>query len=176
MITEHVTVEIDEEYMDYLTAAGTQPDPPGEVVMVLPRPANRVLVSTKRFYPEGVFRLPTGKIKPAESPEQAFVRETREETGLDPAIESKIALVVHHCSCRKRSVDIRSHVFLASLTRDDPQPTEPREQITAYREVAPSELIAIADRLRALPGKWGPFGRFRASVHELVARSLSARP
>ncbi len=174
MITEHVTVEIDEEYMDYLTAGGTQPDPSGEVVMVLPRPANKILVSTKRFYPEGVFRLPTGKINPAESPEQAFVRETGEETGLDPAIESKIALVVHHCSYHERSVDILSHVFLASLTRDEPEPADLQEQITAYREVAPSELIAVAERLRALPGKWRSFGRFRASVHELVARILSA--
>ena len=49
-------------------------------------------VETDKQYPEGVFRLPTGTITPVGSPQEAFERETREETGLTASIECKIGL------------------------------------------------------------------------------------
>jgi len=61
----------------------------------------RVLM-TKRRWPEGPLRWNyiTGQVEPGESPEQAAIREVREEVGLDVAIERKLGERVHPSSGR----------------------------------------------------------------------------
>ena len=59
----------------------------GEVVLAICHGGNKVLLHTKSFYPDGVFRLLSGGIRPDESVENALLREAREETGLDVRIE-----------------------------------------------------------------------------------------
>jgi hypothetical protein len=54
----------------------------GEVVLIVQKPDDRILLHTKPFYPAGVFRLPTGGLKPEESINDGLVRELYEETGL----------------------------------------------------------------------------------------------
>ena len=49
-------------------------------------------VETGKQYPEGVSRLPTGRIRPVGSPQEAFEREAWEETGLAASMECKIGL------------------------------------------------------------------------------------
>src|SRR5687767_8110547 len=58
----------------------------GEVVLVIPDEEGRIWLHTKDFYPQGVYRLMTGGVKPKEAPDKAFLRETREETGLQVKI------------------------------------------------------------------------------------------
>ena len=172
MIREAVTVQIDKHYMDYLASTREGRNGGGEVIMVLPRPGGKVLVSSKYFYPEGVFRLPTGGINPIESPEEAFERETWEETGLVASIERKIAVIVHHCTNGSDRIDITSHVFLGSETSATPEPKDARERIREFMEVDARGLLVIADQLRGLFGRWQGFGRFRADAHDLVAHCL----
>ncbi len=179
MIREAVTVHIDRHYMsrymEYLARTKQGASDGRQVVMVLLRPGGKVLVSSKYFYPESVFRLPTGGINPFESPEEAFERETWEETGLTPSIERKLAVMVHHCINEGDRVDIASHVFLGSETSATPAPTDPGDRIREYREVSITELPAIANQLRGLFGRWQGFGRFRADAHDLVAQCLMRR-
>ena len=52
-----------------------------EVVLIVPRPDDCVLVHTKEFYPSGIWRLPTGGIQRSETIERALRREAVEETG-----------------------------------------------------------------------------------------------
>ena len=169
-----VIVEVDKEYLNYLAKARGDMDTRSEVVMVIQRPDGRVLVNSKSFYPAGIFRLPSGGIHPGESPEDAFTRETLEETGLPSIIESTIAEIIHHCVCGEDSVDITSHIFLGSLSTQMPHPIDISEQISDYKEVDIAELRHIAHQLNHLTGKWQGFGRFRAVAHELVADYLSS--
>ena len=82
MIVKSVKVELDAHYFNWLMAARGETDTRSEVIMVLPRPNGRVLTLTKSFYPTGTYNLPSGGIQPGETPEQAFLREVAEETGL----------------------------------------------------------------------------------------------
>lgn len=173
MIKKTVTIEINKEYLDYLAKARGDMDTRSEAIMALLRPEEKVLVSSKSFYPEGIFRLPSGGIHPGESPEEAFTRETLEETGLPSVIESKIAEVICCCTCGEESVEITSHIFLGSLTTQPPHPIDTDEQICAYKEVGINELQEIAVQLTHLTGKWQGFGRFRAFPHILVAEYLA---
>lgn len=147
-------------------------DSPGEVVMVMRRPAGRILVMTKDFYPEGVYRLPTGKMKPGESPEDALAREAFEETGA--RVSEKRLLGVVRCTLRHgaETVAYDSYVFVTPETSEPPTPHDADEGITDFREIAPSRLRDIADQLRALPEPWRDWGRFRAVVHDFVYREM----
>ena len=178
MIEKTVAVEIDAQFLHEIATARGAMDTRSEVVMVLPRPGGRVIVSRKVFYPEGTFRLPSGGIHPGESPEEAFVRETMEETGLSVSVDRKLARIVNHCVCGDDSVDITSHVFLGSPTTDPPCPIDEAEQLSDYREVDADGLCEIARHLRSLRvdsrgHEWWGFGRFRATANELVAELLA---
>ncbi len=164
---ECVTIQVEPEFLHEIVAI------PGEVVLVLPRPSGKVLTMSKSFYPEGVFRLPSGKIRPEETPEEAFVREVREETSLDVTPIAKLAEIVFHFVSGSEHAEVISHILLAPLTTDPPHPLDTSEQITAYEEVDVGELQAIAQRLRNLSGKWAGWGHFRAQAHDLVAKYLA---
>lgn len=162
------TVEIDRAYFDRLSGPNGAGSPYNEVIMVLPRPGGKVLVGSKYYYPHGLFRLPSGRIRPLESPEEAFLREAWEETGLQPAIESRIAEIIHLCVCGEDSLEARSHVFLGSKTEAAPRALDSAERVNAYREIGLPELLAIKDQLLSMFGAWQGFGRFRSHAHQVV--------
>lgn len=166
MKRECVTIRVEPEFLQEVA------DVAGEVVMVLPRPSGKVLTMSKSFYPEGIFRLPSGKIRPEETPEEAFIREVREETSLDVIPVAKLAEIVLHCVSGDEQADVTSHILLGTLTTDLPHPQDIGEQISDYREADAAELQAIAKRLRSLSGKWTGWGHFRAPAHEVVAKYL----
>lgn len=173
MITRTVIVEVSESYFNELTTARGDMDTRSEVVMVLPRPNGKVLVSTKDFYPAGTFRIPSGGIHPGETPEQAFIRETMEETGLDSKPETIIGKIEHDCRCDNKCAVITSYIVLGSPTSQPPHPIDESERISEYREVDIRKLRDIATQLRNLPGRWHGFGQFRATPHELTADFLT---
>lgn len=166
MKRECVTIWVEPEFLQEVA------DVAGEVVMVLPRPSGKVLTMSKSFYPEGIFRLPSGKIRPEETPEEAFIREVREETSLDVIPVAKLAEIVLHCVSSYEQADVTSHILLGTPTTDLPHPQDIGEQISDYREANAAELQAIAKRLRSLSGKWAGWGHFRTPAHEVVAKYL----
>src|SRR2546423_356546 len=89
-------------------APGKSAERRGEVVLAICSAGNKVLLHTKSFYPDGVFRLLSGGIHPDESVESALLREAREETGLDVRIEKFVALIQYESG-------IRQHPFASYL-------------------------------------------------------------
>ncbi|WP_394430791.1 (deoxy)nucleoside triphosphate pyrophosphohydrolase [Streptomyces sp. SGAir0957] len=72
------------------------PTPPRPVVVVaaaLYDDAGRLLAARRSAPPElaGRWELPGGKVEPGESPEQALVRELREELGVEARPEERVA-------------------------------------------------------------------------------------
>ncbi len=164
-----IEIEVEPEYLHELATNRGDEDTRTGVVLVLPRPGDKVLLITKSFYPPGTFRLPSGGVKPGESPEDAFKREAREETGLDAEPVARIETMTLRCRSGPVVLEITSHVILGSSTRDAPKANDEHEQISDYREVEASRLRDIAQRLSSLPGRWQGWGLFRAPAHFAAA-------
>lgn len=67
----------------------------------------------KYWYPDGIYRLPSGTVRLTEGVEEAAVRESKEETGLDVALERYLLRTESMFRHGNESCPWRSHVFLA---------------------------------------------------------------
>ena len=137
-----------------------------EVVIVVPRPGNKILVHTKKFYPQGIWRLPTGGLRRGEPVDAAIRREAREETGNDLLPLRFLFHLLYRW--RSDSKQFESFGFLTTEATGPIISADPREQITAFRDVTRDELAEIAEQLETLGGSWRGWGRFRAAPHRLL--------
>ncbi|MGC8861270.1 MAG: NUDIX domain-containing protein [Armatimonadota bacterium] len=167
-----IEIEIEPWYMHELATSRGDEDTRSEVVLVLLRPRGKVLAISKAFYPPGTFRLPTGGIRPGETPQEAFLREVDEETGLSSEPIRTIDTMVLRCKSGSESLDITSYVILGSPTSAPPEPNDLQEKITGYEEIDPAGLREVGERLSNLQGRWRSWGLFRAPAHFVVADFL----
>lgn len=157
----------------------TRADRFGEVAMAIRRPGGALLLSTKDFYPSGAFRLPTGGISHGEGILDALLREAHEETGLSTEVRRFLAWIDYLPPAGDDAV-FHTFAFLLDERGGTLGSLDPGERISAYREVAPADLEAVAERLEAatggapeIGGEWADWGRFRAVVHRAVAEALA---
>lgn len=147
----------------------------GEVCMVIRRPSGCLLTAIKTFYPPGAFRLPTGGIHHGETIEAALLREVYEETGLEVAVRRFLAVVEY-----TGSHAFATFAFLLDERGGSLGPTDPGEQIGAFREIEIAELPALAETLERAHelgtperiGSWRDWGAFRAIIHRAVYEVL----
>ncbi len=179
MIVKAVDVDLDEHYFHWLHSRGERSSY-SEVVMILPRPGDRVLTLTKSFYPEGTYNLPSGGIEPGETPELAFAREVSEETGLSVNLVGQIGRIEHHCLFDQSSLDFVSHVMLGTQTQEPAHAADPDESISGYIDASASDLARFSAHMRRMTGRWAGFGKFRATALDFAAdwleRRLGERP
>ena len=142
----------------------------GEVVFAIRNRRDKILLHTKSFYPSGVYRLPGGGIHWDEEVEAALFREVEEETGLPVTVDRFVGLILY--AVRQQPKPFASYVFLLRTQKLNPRVQDPREQISGFKEVSPSELHTATQRLRELSDDWRIWGTFRALAHELVANAL----
>lgn len=145
----------------------------GEVGMVILRPSGRVLVHTKEFYPDGVFRFPTGGIAWGESVLHALEREVWEETELTAEILRPLAVLEYRFTDGAREIPFVTYLFLLRHAPGNPSLQDADERIAGFDEVEKSQLYRVADALERLGGDWLDWGRFRTVAHRLAAELLS---
>jgi 8-oxo-dGTP pyrophosphatase MutT (NUDIX family) len=145
-----------------------------EVVLALRRPAGGYLLHTKWFYPEGVYRLLSGGIKPDEPLLEALERELCEETGLGGRVERYLAVQRHIFHLTVAEVPFTTHILLVAGAAGEPAPLDAREGITQFREVPLCGLNEVAEKLETLPPDWLDWGRYRATAHRLIVELLGA--
>jgi ADP-ribose pyrophosphatase YjhB (NUDIX family) len=85
----------------------------------------QVVVNAKHFYPQGMFRAPSGGLEPGESFEDGIARELTEETGCRAAIERflLIARVTFVRGSRGRLLDVHSGAEPLSTNLDEARDT-----------------------------------------------------
>ncbi len=144
----------------------------GEVALFIRRRNGNLLLHTKDFYPNGVLRVPTGGIKANEAVIAAVHREVLEETGLQVEIGRFLALVEFEFHYGQQVTSYPSYSFLLHEVEGDLNCLDPDERISAFHEVAFSELPAVARGLESVPATWQDWGQFRAIPHRLVAELM----
>ncbi|SRR5579884_3528841 len=148
----------------------------GEVCMVVRRPNGKLLTMKKMFYPPDGYRLLTGGINHGETILAALLRETQEETGLEVEVERFLVAAAYRTLNTGETPSFYTFAFLLNEIGGNLGALDEGEQVEAFREIAPNELQAIAERLEQLQnsyshelnGKWGEWGQFRAVIHRLV--------
>ena len=148
-----------------------------EVCMVVRRGNGKLITMTKTFYPPDIFRLPTGGIEAGETILAALQRETLEETGLVTRVERFLAIVIQEHAGQPI---FASFAFLLQEVEGTLGALDEHEHVAAYREIAPTEIITLAEQLEQvgegyspeLHMHWADWGAFRATVHRVVAKAF----
>lgn len=166
----HERIRVDALLLRRLAEKG---GPLEEVVLVVCRPDGRVLLHTKRFYPEGVWRLPSGRLKEGEPPEAAARREAKEELGFDVVSGQLLGRLNVLLEGEGASLPFASWVFLLAAEGREPAVQDREEEIAGFVWVPVPHLRAVAGQLEALPPPWQGWGKFRAAAHTFVADLLA---
>ncbi|MBN1178860.1 MAG: NUDIX hydrolase [Anaerolineae bacterium] len=144
----------------------------GEVILLLRRSGDQVLLHTKTFYPQDVYRLPSGGIQGDEPVMAAAARETAEETGLSIQQNWPLGSIGYTFWNGDARIDFHSWLVLADV-EGEAHLCDPNERIEGYRWVEIAALGRVAAQLRAVPETWGSWGNFRAVAHDLAATWIS---
>jgi len=140
----------------------------GEVVMVIPNEQGQFWLHTKAFYPQGIYRLMTGGLESKEKPDEAFLREVAEETGVKTTIDRCLAVITYNLMAAEGVLPFASYLFMTAPTGGLPRPNDPKEAITHFRAVPVEMLPEVAHQLRSIPGPFADWGIFRAVAHEVA--------
>ena len=144
-----------------------------DVTLFIVDARDRIALIRKPHFAAGVWRPPGGGVKPGEGVVAGAVREAREETGL--AVELERYLVETHAAFRNagRTLDWRTHVFLARTSDDELAPGDP-DEIAAARWGTLDELRGpLRERLLAT-GR--AFWRYRVALHDAAIDQLKSIP
>jgi ADP-ribose pyrophosphatase YjhB (NUDIX family) len=152
----------------------------GEVCMVVRRPNGKLLLAIKTFYPKGAYRLPTGGINQGERIRDAFLRETKEETGLEVEIRRFLAAVAYRTKITGEQPVFYTFACLLDEIGGTLGVLDESERIEDFREIEPAELPTVVDKLshldtsynEELQGQVRDWGIFRAVIHQMVWEAL----
>lgn len=141
-----------------------------EVAMVIQRAPDWVLLQTRDHYPPGLFRLPLGRVRPGETPEDAARRELHEEANL-------VVGEIRHLFTLQYMIegvdgDLRTEVYLITSPEGSLHPNVPSDAINAWREATLADLALLAREHERLDGDWHGWGLYRAALHRAAARVL----
>ncbi len=144
----------------------------GEVVMIIERPNESVLLHRKGWYERGVYRLLTGGVEWGEEIEEALIRELEEETGYFDGNQRFLAIL--DCNFVFQSDQIRyiSYLFYLRDLKGTLRLPSSKEDISDFRDIALVELPEVAKNLRQVPPPRTGWGEWRAFAHELAYEIL----
>ena len=140
-----------------------------EVIFVVRRAPDELLLVNKAVYPAEAYRLPTGGVEADETPRQAALREIHEETGYQVADAGLLGVVDYRLRRPDRdTAAFVSYVFVADVDGAQTPRAAHAGEVDGYRWQAVASLADTAGALRHLPGDWASWGRFRAVSYEFI--------
>jgi 8-oxo-dGTP pyrophosphatase MutT (NUDIX family) len=131
----------------------------------------KVIAIAKPWYPDGLFRAPSGGIKPDEDMENSAKREAYEETGVQIELEKYLLRIRVSFTCDRDSEEWTSHIFTARYVSGEPHPVD-TEEIKKVGLLTLEELSALKERLLAQES--GGL-HYRAALTEAAIKEISSR-
>ena len=109
---------------------------------------DKVVVIAKPWYPEGLYRAPSGGIKPCEDIEITAKREAYEETGAKIKLGKYVLRTYVTFTCNQEKIEWTSHVFTARYVSGKLQPIDTKE-IRSVTLMSLDELSSLKPELLA---------------------------
>ncbi len=128
-----------------------------------------LIVIAKHHYPPGLFRPPSGAIKPGETIEEGALREAHEETGCVIKLERYILQVNVTFTDGHHHIPWRSHVFAGHYVSGDLRPID-TEEIRDVALATIDDFILYKEIIRQKTASGGL--NYRARLHDEVLRLL----
>ncbi len=128
----------------------------------------KVIAIAKPWYPKGLYRAPSGGLKPDEELELCAKREAYEETGAKIELEKYILRIHVTFTCNEDKVNWTSHVFTAKYLSGDLKPIDTRE----IREVSLLSLNQLAGLKEKLLESDSGGLHYRAALTEAAIKQL----
>lgn len=122
----------------------------------------KVIVISKPWYPPGLYRAPSGGVRPGESLEEVSLREAYEETGAKIKLQRYILKIKVTFSHNQKDVIWTSHIFTAKYLSGKIKPVD-------TREIKEAKLMSLKElsSLKPLLLKTGSGGlTYRAALTE----------
>jgi 8-oxo-dGTP pyrophosphatase MutT (NUDIX family) len=129
---------------------------------------NKVIVNAKHSYPEGLYRAPSGGLKPAETFEEGALREAYEETGTKIELDRYILQINVSFTCGKKSIPWRTHVMTANYKSGKIRPVD----IGEIREAKLAELSEFDEYKKIIEFLDSGGLAYRARLHDEVVKLL----
>jgi len=129
---------------------------------------NKIVVIAKPWYPKGLYRAPSGGVKPDEDLELCALREAYEETGAKIKLKKYVLRIYVTFTCSKDKVNWTSHVFTATYLSGDLRPIDTKE-IREVNLLSLDELATLKERL--LESDSGGL-HYRAALTEAAIREM----
>ncbi len=130
----------------------------------------KIIVIAKPWYPEGLYRAPSGGIKPGEDMELSAKREAYEETGVEIELRKYVLRINVTFTCGQASEKWTSHIFTARYVSGVLKPIDTRE-IKKVNLMSLKELASLKEKL--LSQDSGGL-RYRAALTEATIREISS--
>ena len=131
---------------------------------------DKVIVIAKPWYPEGLYRAPSGGIKPGEDLELSAKREAYEETGVEIELEKYLLRIHVSFTCSGASEKWTSHMLTARYLSGEPHPIDTKE-IKKVALLSLQELSGLRKRL--LEQDSGGL-HYRAALTEEAIKEISS--
>jgi 8-oxo-dGTP pyrophosphatase MutT (NUDIX family) len=129
---------------------------------------NKVIVNAKHHYPEGLYRAPSGGLKPHEDFLEGVYREAYEETGTIIELKKYILQVNVSFTWERKSIPWRTHVFTADYKSGKLRPIDIKE----IRAVKLADLSEFEEYKKIIAGLESGGLAYRARLHDEVLRFL----
>ncbi|MFH2037336.1 MAG: NUDIX hydrolase [Candidatus Zixiibacteriota bacterium] len=129
---------------------------------------DKLVVNAKHSYPEGLFRAPSGGLKPGEDFESGIKREAYEETGVKIELEKFLLIIDVNFTTGDRDLKWTSYIFKGRYLSGELKVIDTRE-IREVRYADLSEFEKFKGIIKTLD--WGGLS-YRARLHNEVLKLL----
>ncbi len=129
---------------------------------------DQVIVIAKPWYPEGLYRAPSGGIKPGEDIALTAKREAYEETGAEIELGKYILRIHVSFICAQKKTEWTSHVFTARYISGELRPIDTHE----IKKVALMSLDELSSLKPKLLEQNSSGLKYRASLTEAAITEI----
>ena len=106
------------------------------------------IFTAKHFYPPGLYRAPSGGVKPGENFEDGAKREALEETGAEIKLLKYILRIKVRFENESKYIDWTSHIFTAEYIKGEIEPHD-KHEIKEERLIYPDEIPGFISKMKA---------------------------